>query len=282
VTARILYGKPIAAEIMTEVKIRSEALRSCGILPHLAFVMLGHSAEAEMYAARLERLAHRAGIRVTRIVLADTVTLEELDRAVTELNDDNGVDGILVQMPLPPHLTYEDLSAIISPRKDVDGITIENAGRLYLGLRSGVASTAVAMMDILQYAGVDPFRMHAVVIGRSQVVGHPVAELLLHQDATVTVVHRQTPDISVLTRLADVLFVGAGEPRLVTADMIRPGVVVIDAGINVTPDGIVGDVDFEGCLGVAAAITPVPGGVGPVTNAVLLRHLVDSAEQRPR
>lgn len=281
-TARILYGRPIAAGIMEDVRVRVEALRRCDITPHLAFIMLGHSAEAEMYAGRLERLARPAGIDMTRTVLPADVTLAELDRAVTLLNDDDAIDGILVQMPLPPHLTYEDLSAIILPRKDVDGITVENAGRLYLGLRSGVASTAMAMMDILDYAGVDPFRKHAVVIGRSQVVGHPVAELLLHRDATVTVAHRQTPDIRVLTRLADVVFVGAGEPGLVTADMVRPGAVIIDAGINVTADGVVGDVDFQGCLSVAAAITPVPGGVGPVTNAVLLRHVVDSAEQRPR
>jgi methylenetetrahydrofolate dehydrogenase (NADP+)/methenyltetrahydrofolate cyclohydrolase len=282
VTARILYGRPIAAGIMEDVRGRADALCAGGVCPHLAFVMLGHSAEAEMYAARLERLATTARIRVTRVLLPADVSLDALDRAVTDLNDDVGVDGILVQMPLPRHLTYEDLAAIISPRKDVDGITVENAGRLYLGLRSGVASTAVAMIDIMDYAGFDPFGKHAVVIGRSQVVGHPVVELLLHRDATVTVVHRQTPDIAVLTRMADIVFVGAGEPGLVTADMLRPGAVVVDAGINVTADGIVGDVDFSGCLEVAEAITPVPGGVGPVTNAVLLRHVIDSAEQRPR
>jgi methylenetetrahydrofolate dehydrogenase (NADP+)/methenyltetrahydrofolate cyclohydrolase len=281
VTAQILYGRPIAAGLMEEVARRTEALCRDGVTPQLAFVMLGHSAEAEMYAARLERVARPAGVRVTRILLSEGITLDVLDRAVSALNDDPEVDGILVQMPLPPHLTYEDISQFVLPRKDVDGITIENAGRLYLGLRAGVASTAMAMMDILDFAGVDPFRKHVVVIGRSQVVGHPLIELLLHRDATVSVVHRQTENIAALTRLAEIICVAAGEPKLVTADMIRRGVVLIDAGINVTPDGVVGDVDFEGCLPLASAITPVPGGVGPVTNAVLLRHVVDSAEQRP-
>jgi methylenetetrahydrofolate dehydrogenase (NADP+)/methenyltetrahydrofolate cyclohydrolase len=151
---------------------------------------------------------------------------------------------------------------------------------LYLEMPGQVPSTALAMTHILHVSGIDPMGAHAVVVGRSKVVGHPVAELLLQSDATVTVVHRATRDLAAVTREADILMVGAGEPHLIKADMVKPGVVIVDAGINVTESGVVGDVDFDACREVARAITPVPGGVGPVTNAILLRNLVDSAEQR--
>lgn len=279
-SGRILEGRPIAAEILRAVGGRVDALRARGVVPQLAFVTVGDSPPAQMYAARLEKLATRVAIAVTRRALAGDVGLAALDAAVSELNEDSGIDGIVVQMPLPDHLTSADLSAIIDPRKDVDGITIENSGRLYLDLPGRAASTAVAMMDILDHADVDPTGQHAVVVGRSNVVGHPLAELLLHRDATVTVTHRRTRDLDSFTRRAEILLVAAGEPHLIAPDMISPGVVIVDAGINVTPKGVVGDVDFEGCLPVARAITPVPGGVGPVNNAVLLRNVVDSAEQR--
>lgn len=280
-TARVLSGKEIASRILEGVTTRSTRLHEDGVVPHMVFVTLGVSPEAQLYAHRLEALAQRTGIDVSRRVLPTDISLAELDDAVSMLNEECEVDGIIVQMPLPRHLTSEDLSTIIEPRKDVDGITIHNTGALYLGIPAPAASTGVAMMEILAYAGIEPSGLHAVVIGRSHVVGHPVAELLLHADATVTVTHRQTRDLRKLTQLADLLLVGAGDPHLVTADMVREGVVIIDAGINMTPSGIVGDVDFEGCLQIAGAITPVPGGVGPVTNAVLLRNVVDSAERRP-
>jgi methylenetetrahydrofolate dehydrogenase (NADP+)/methenyltetrahydrofolate cyclohydrolase len=233
-----------------------------------------------MYLHRLERQGKRVGITVVRRDVPEDVSLEHLDRVVSALNDDDTVDGILVQMPLPDHLTSEDLSRIIAPRKDVDGITIHNTGCLYLGLPGQTPSTGLAMMQVLDWAGVDPIGMHAVVVGRSNVVGHPVTELLLQRDATVTVTHRQTRDLASLTRLAEILLVGAGAPGLITSDMIQPGVIIVDAGINVTQEGTVGDVDFVECAPIAGAITPVPGGVGPVTNAVLLRNLIDSAERR--
>lgn len=280
-TGRVIDGREAATIILSSVQVRARTLRSHGVIPHLTFVTLGEVADAQMYARRLERLAARTGIEMSRTPLPPDVTLDELDAAVAGINADERVDGVIVQLPLPDRLTSADLSTIIDPRKDVDGLTVENSGRLYLGMAGRVASTAVAMMDLLDHAGVDVLGRHAVVIGRSHVVGHPVAELLLQRDATVSVTHRQTRNLAHFTSDADVLMVGAGEPHLVTRDMIKPGVVIVDAGINVTDDGVVGDVDFAGCLEVAGAITPVPGGVGPVTNAVLMRNVVDSAEQRP-
>ncbi|GAC1404872.1 MAG: bifunctional methylenetetrahydrofolate dehydrogenase/methenyltetrahydrofolate cyclohydrolase [Chloroflexota bacterium] len=279
-SARILDGKIIANKILDSVRERTLILRRHSIEPHLVFVTVGNSAPAQMYANRLEKLANRCGICMSRRELAEDVSLSNLDAEVADINSDEALDGLIVQMPLPDHLTSADLSAIIDPRKDVDGITVQNAGKLYLGIPGPVASTATAMMEILFASGIDPLGCHAVVVGRSHVVGHPVAELLLARDATVTVTHRATRNLGEMTRRADILMVGAGEPHLITPDMIRPGVVIVDAGINVTPDGLVGDVDFAGCLPFASALSPVPGGVGPVTNVVLLRNVVNSAEQR--
>ena len=279
-TARILDGRHVASAIQEDVKSRGERLRSDGVIPQLTFVTVGDVPDAQMYVRRLERLAQRTGIEVSRTPLCAEVSLEELDAVVAGINADGNVDGVIVQLPLPEHLTSADLSGIIDPRKDVDGLTIENSGRLYLDMPGRVASTAAAMMELLGHAGIDPAGRHAVVIGRSNVVGHPVAESLLHRDATVTVTHRRTRDLAAFTRFAEILMVGAGEPKLVTAEMVSPGVVIVDAGINVVDGTVVGDVDFDRCLNVASAITPVPGGVGPVNNAVLMRNVIESAEQR--
>jgi methylenetetrahydrofolate dehydrogenase (NADP+) / methenyltetrahydrofolate cyclohydrolase len=278
--AEILDGRKISAQVLESVKQRVEGLEESGIHPTLCFVTIGESEPALMYVSRLEKLAARVGIRVRRKSLPLDVSLGDLDSEVADLNEDNEVDGILVQMPLPDHLTAADVSVLIDPRKDVDGLTVHNAGKLYLEMPGQVPSTALAMTHILHVSGIDPMGAHAVVVGRSNVVGHPVAELLLQCDATVTVIHRATRDLGAVTREADILMVGAGEPHLIKADMVKPGVVIVDAGINVTESGVVGDVDFDACREVARAITPVPGGVGPVTNAMLLRNLVDSAEQR--
>ncbi len=278
--AEILDGRKISAQLLQGVKQRVEGLQESGIQPTLCFVTIGESEPALMYVSRLEILAARVGISVRRRALRLDVSLGDLDSEVAGLNEDEHIDGILVQMPLPDHLTAADLSVIIDSRKDVDGLTVHNAGKLYLGMPGQVPSTALAMTHILHVSGIDPRGAHAVVVGRSNVVGHPVAELLLQCDATVTVAHRATRHLGAVTREADILMVGAGEPHLIQPNMVKPGTIIVDAGINFTESGVVGDVDFEGCRGIARAITPVPGGVGPVTNAILLRNLVDSAEQR--
>lgn len=279
-TARVLDGKAIAAQVVEGVKERVSALVRRGIQPCLTFIMIGDSPPTQLYATRLEKLAARAGIQFVRHLLPEDTTVEQLEQEIAAVSADPATDGVLVQMPLPQPLQSARVSALIDPIKDVDGVTIENAGRLYLGLPGQTPSTAAAILQVLDSSGVDVLGKHAVVVGRSKVVGHPIAELLLRRHATVTVTHTRTRDLRSFTRQAEILIAAAGKPALVTADMVTPGSVIVDAGTNVTESGVVGDVDFAGCKEVASAITPVPGGIGPVTNAVLIRHVIDSAEQR--
>ena len=281
-TAVLLDGRPVAAEILQGVAARAHALLERDIQPCLVFLSVGASESGLMYSRRLERLGTRQGIRVSRRSLPPDCSPAALEREVAAFGADKAVDGVVVQMPLPGNLRSVDLSAVMDPRIDVDGITVENAGRLALGLPARVPSTAVAMMEILHHAGIDPAGRRALVLGRSKVVGHPAAELLLRGDATVTTAHSKTPDLTFVTRQAEILFAAVGRPRLIRAEMVSPGVVIVDAGINVVGGELVGDVGFEACSEVASAITPVPGGVGPVTNAVLLRSVVESAERRQR
>lgn len=277
-TARLLDGRVLADGILESVATRVARLVERRPSPRLAFVMIGDSPPARVYAGRLEKLGSRAGIQVTRRMLSADVSREDLFDTVAHLNRDGTIDGILVQMPLPLDLQGSDLSRVLSYRKDVDGITVLNAGHLYLGVPGHYPPTAVAMTELLHQSGREIAGSTAVVVGRSNVVGHPVAELLLHADATVIVTHRQTRDLGAFTRQADILMVGAGEPHLITGGMVKEGAVVIDAGINVLDGRVVGDVEAVGVEQVASALTPVPGGVGPVTNAILLRHVTDSAE----
>lgn len=279
-TAKVIDGKAVAERVLRSVGARASRLKARGIHPHLSFVMIGDSPPARVYANRLEKLARPLGVDFHRVHLDESARQSELERAVCDLSHDVSIDGILVQMPLPDHLSHTNLGDLIDPRKDVDGITVRNAGRLYLEMPGQFPSTALAMMEILDSCGVSATGKDAVVVGRSKVVGHPVAEMLMWRDATVTVTHRQTKDLASHTRRAEILMVAAGEPHLITGDMLLPGAVVIDAGINATPHGLVGDVAFEQAVSVVSAITPVPGGVGPVTNAVLLRSVLSSAEER--
>ncbi|HEX8917742.1 MAG TPA: bifunctional 5,10-methylenetetrahydrofolate dehydrogenase/5,10-methenyltetrahydrofolate cyclohydrolase [Chloroflexota bacterium] len=279
-TAQVVDGRSIANEILLDLRGRVHTLHRKSVTPCLVFVTIGASPPAQMYVHRLERLAEPVGVRVRTCMLDDAVSVNELEHQISVLSADETVDGVLVQMPLPESLLNARLSTLIYPRKDVDGITVHNAGRLYLGQSGQLPSTAAAMMHILDHCDVRISGSHAVVVGRSNVVGHPIAELLLHRDATVTVAHRKTRKLAELTRQANILVVAAGEPALIQPDMVSEGVVILDAGINVTPAGLRGDVQFEGCSAKASVITPVPGGIGPVTNAVLLRGVVRSAEHR--
>lgn len=280
-TATILDGRGLAEKMKDDLRTRVERLKQDrGVTPGLRAVFVGESDPSRMYAQRLGKMSRNLGIDFQVHHFDERIEAEGLEKELQVLNADDAVDGVLVEMPLPKHLPQTLVSEVLDPRKDVDGITIASAGRLYLGLPGHRPSTAVAMMELLAHAGVEPRGKKAVVVGRSNVVGKPVAVLLIQRDATVTIIHSRTAERAFHTRQADILMVAAGSAGLVTADMVKPGATVIDAGINVVDDGIVGDVDFEGVREVAGTITPVPGGVGPVTNVVLLRGVIESAEQR--
>lgn len=281
--ARLLLGGPIATEIRAGVKAEVEDFQALnGYRPGLAVVIVGADAPSAVYLQQILRSCRTVGIEGRMVELSGEVSGPHLRRRILELNDDPLISGIIVQMPLPPEIPLAVVTGSIDPAKDVDGIHPLNAGRLLLGHPGFVPTTAQAAVELLKRSGVELRGREVVVIGRSNVVGKPAAVLLTREDATVTVCHSRTRDLDRHLARADVVVVAAGEPGLVTASMLKPGVVVVDIGINVIHRGeaderIVGDVDFESVKTVAAAITPVPGGVGPVTNALLMTHVLQAA-----
>lgn len=282
-SAAILDGRVFAAEIQRELRELATARQAAvGYQPVLAIVIvrdrIGASA-SDVYVRQLRRAARAVGVASRVIELATDVAAPELLSAIQRLNDDAIVHGIIVQLPLPPHLGREILLDAIDPIKDVDGISATNAGNLFLNLPARVPATCAAVMELLARAQIALDGMRAVVVGASAVVGKPLALMLLRQDATVSVCHIYTHDLPAFTRQADVLVSAAGKPKLITAEMVRPGAVVVDVGINVLPDGqVVGDVDFEPVRQVAGAITPVPGGIGPLTNLMVLRQTLSQLD----
>lgn len=278
--AEILDGRPVANRILEEVAAGSaELTRLRGRPPALVAVGVGDDPATRSYFRSIGRLAEKAAIRFeARYLPADTPLaglLAELDR----LNTDPMVDGILVQMPLPAHLDAARVAEALDPQKDVDGVTPDNAGRLFLGRPRLLPSTPAGGLEVLRAYNIPIEGRRAVVVGRSNILGKPLALMLLAENATVTVCHTRTRNLAEVTREAELLCVGAGRPRLITADMVRPGAVVLDFGTNWTERGLVGDVEFEAVRQVAGAITPVPGGIGPVTTAVLLRNTLRAARR---
>jgi len=280
VTARRLEGRPVAARIREQVAEDIRDVVSQGSEPGLAVVLGGNDPAAAVYARQLDRQGTALGIRAEVLSLPLESSEAEVDGLIDRLNNRQTLDGIVVATPLPPQIALSRLSGRLDPAKDVDGMTVVNSGRLYLGLPASVPSTAMAILELLVSAGVEIQGKEAVVVGRSPTVGKPVAMLLLRSGATVTVTHTQTRDLAKHTGKADILVVAAGRPGLISGSMIRPGAVVIDAGINVVGERIVGDVDFEGAAEVAGAITPVPGGVGPLTNIMLFRAVAQNFRRR--
>jgi methylenetetrahydrofolate dehydrogenase (NADP+)/methenyltetrahydrofolate cyclohydrolase len=282
--ARLLEGAPIASEIRAGVAADIAAyVAAHGRPPALAVVICGRDAPSMVYLDRILRACTAAGIE-GRLVEIEDGTPESQEGAVVAalegLNADAHVAGIIVQMPLPAGVRLRPVVEAIDPAKDIDGIHPLNAGLLRLGWDGFVPATAHAAMEMLHRSGVQIRGAEAVVVGRSPVVGMPVAFMLVKEDATVTVCHSKTPDLAAHLRGADIVVVAAGVPGLVTGELLKPGAVVIDVGINVVDGRIVGDVDFESARAVAGAITPVPGGVGPLTNALLLAHLVRAAQKQ--
>jgi methylenetetrahydrofolate dehydrogenase (NADP+)/methenyltetrahydrofolate cyclohydrolase len=268
-------GKALAEEIRAEVREEVAALGALG----LATVLVGDDPASDIYIRRKHEAAREVGIRSTDIRLPAETAQDELLERVAALNADDSVDGILVQLPLPGHLDEAQVVGAVEPVKDVDGFHPLNAGRLYLGRPTLVPATPVGIMALLARYEIPLEGAGAVVVGRSDIVGKPVAHLLLQQHATVTICHSRTRDLARETREADVLVVAVGRARVVTADMVQPGATVIDVGMNRTDAGLVGDVDGA-AMEVAGHMTPVPGGVGPMTIASLLRNTVRAARFR--
>ena len=281
--ATLLDGKKLAQQIRSELTEEVvDFIQNNGVVPCLAAVLVGQDPASEVYVRNKRKACEEVGIDSQLHRLPVDISLDDLLRLIAKLNKDEAVHGILVQMPLPAQLDVARVVQAISPVKDVDVFHPENVGRLVLGRPRFLPCTPHGVQQILLRNGIEIAGRHVVVVGRSDIVGKPLANMLVQRgpgaDATVTVCHSRTRDLAAVTRLADILVVAIGRPKFVTADMVKPGAVVIDVGINRTESGLVGDVDFEAVREVASAITPVPGGVGPLTVAMLLRNTLAAAE----
>ena len=279
--ARILSGKEFAARIKEDAARGVAELKAAGVLPRLAVIIVGSDPASEVYVRNKQRTCEELGIRSDHIALPAETTKEELLACIEELNVDPEVHGILVQLPLPAQIAEdeEEILSHIDPRKDVDGFHPVNVGHLVLGAPGLRPCTPAGCIRMLDYAGIPIEGAHAVIIGRSNIVGKPMAHLLLERNATVTICHSRTQNLAATARTADILVAAVGRPRFVTADMVKEGATVIDVGINrIAPKQLVGDVDFDAAAAVAGAITPVPGGVGLLTVAMLMENVVQAAK----
>jgi methylenetetrahydrofolate dehydrogenase (NADP+)/methenyltetrahydrofolate cyclohydrolase len=275
----LLVGSPIAKEIRARLREEmADFTEANGRAPALVVVFVGRDAPSAVYLQQILKSCENVGAVGRVAQLAEGCSAEELRRQIEALNADSTVDGIIVQMPLPAGIPLRAVIDAIDPAKDIDGLHPENAGLLAEGYDGFLPATAQASVEILKRSGIAIEGRHAVVVGRSNVVGKPAALLLLREHATVTVCHSRTVDLASHTRAADIVIVAAGVPGLITGEMLKPGAAVVDVGINVVGDGIVGDVDFASAKLVVGAISPVPGGVGPLTNAILMQHLLDAAK----
>jgi methylenetetrahydrofolate dehydrogenase (NADP+) / methenyltetrahydrofolate cyclohydrolase len=290
VSARMLDGKAMAADLRAEVAAAVAAMRAQdGVVPGLGVVLVGDNPASRSYVTAKEKACAAAGIHSREITLPSGASRADILAAVRALNTDEAIDGILVQLPLPDAAIEREVIEAVDPAKDVDGFHPVNVGRLVLGLPAFVPCTPAGVVEMLRRAQVPLAGAAVVVIGRSSIVGRPLSILLSQKgvDATVTLCHTRTKDIARHTREADVVVVAAGRPGTLTADMVRPGAVVVDVGVNRVPDAskatgyrLVGDVDFEAVAAKAGVLTPVPGGVGPMTIAMLLKNTVDAARRR--
>ncbi|HLL80068.1 MAG TPA: bifunctional 5,10-methylenetetrahydrofolate dehydrogenase/5,10-methenyltetrahydrofolate cyclohydrolase [Ktedonobacteraceae bacterium] len=272
-SAIIYDSKALVARLTTELQeeaalFRKRQHRSA----RLAQIIAGHDGAAEVYSRQLVRACQRIGLGCSTLAYPFEIEEDELRAEVARLSDDEQTDGVLLLLPLPSHIRQQVVTEVLRPEKDVDGLGPRNAGNLLLGFPSFIPSTADAVLTVLQDAGISVAGRNAVVVGRSNIGGKPIALVLVRQDATVTICHSHTRDLADLTRSADVLVVSIGRPASITADMVKPGAVVLDAGINPVNGTVVGDVDFERVREVASFLTPVPGGLGLLTHLMLIRH----------
>ncbi len=286
---QIIDGKKVAADALEAIKVEIDELKSRGITPGLAVVLVGEDPASQVYVGSKDRKCRELGMHSRKIVLPAETTQEELLEVIRELNDDDAVDGILVQSPPPPHIDEAAVVLAIDSRKDVDGFHPENVAKLVMEDPTGfVPCTPLGCMHLLKAYGIETSGANAVVVGRSMIVGKPMAHLLMSKEAnaTVTVAHSRTRDLAALCRTADILVAAIGRPNMITADFVKDGAVVVDVGINRVEDAskergyrIVGDVDYDHVAPKCKAITPVPGGVGPMTIAMLMGNTVKACRQ---
>ena len=278
---KILDGKAVSLKVKENVKVRAEELKKFGIEPTLAVVLVGEDKASQTYVRAKEKACNEYGIKSVAHRLSENTTQNELLALINVLNLDDSIHGILVQLPLPKHIDTNVVLAAIDPRKDVDGFHAVNVGKLVSGLDGFVPCTPLGVMEILKEYGIDVAGLNAVVIGRSNIVGKPMANLLLNASATVTVTHSKTKNLKEICKNADLIVAAIGKPFFLKADMVKDGAVVVDVGINRLDDGrLVGDVDFDEVAPKCSYITPVPGGVGPMTIAMLLNNTILAAQAK--
>jgi len=280
-SSKKIDGKAIGQEIRNELKEEVASLVAQGVQPGLAVILVGENPASETYVRNKEKSSKEAGMKSVLTKLPDTVSEQELLAEVEKLNQDDTIDGILVQLPLPKNIDENKVIRAISPEKDVDGFHPMNVGKMLIGQETFLPCTPYGIMQLLERSNVDIAGKHAVIIGRSNIVGKPMGQLLLQKDATVTYCHSRTEDLKKFTLQADILIVAIGMAKFITGDYIKEGAVVIDVGMNRDENGkLCGDVDYESAEKQASAITPVPGGVGPMTITMLLKNTVESAENK--
>jgi methylenetetrahydrofolate dehydrogenase (NADP+)/methenyltetrahydrofolate cyclohydrolase len=280
-TAKILDGKEISEKIKGNIKVEVNRLKEKGITPGLAVILVGENPASKVYVKNKQKACENVGMYSEEHKLPESTTQEELLRLVERLNRDNKIHGILVQLPLPKHIDSDTILKGIDPSKDVDGFHPYNIGMLLIGQPIFIPCTPYGIMNMIEHSGISVEGKTAVVVGRSNIVGKPVALLLMHKNATVTVCHSKTKDLADVCRKADIIVAAIGKPKMIKADMVKDGAVVIDVGINRLDDGsLVGDVDYDEVSKKAGWITPVPGGVGPMTIAMLMYNTVHAAKMQ--
>ncbi|WP_149707435.1 bifunctional methylenetetrahydrofolate dehydrogenase/methenyltetrahydrofolate cyclohydrolase FolD [Campylobacter concisus] len=278
---KILDGKAVSLKVKESVKVRAEELKKFGVEPTLAVILVGEDKASQTYVRAKEKACNEYGIKSVAHRLSENTTQAELLALINVLNLDDSIHGILVQLPLPKHIDTNTVLATIDPAKDVDGFHAVNVGKLVSGLEGFVPCTPLGVMEILKEYGIDVAGLNAVVIGRSNIVGKPMANLLLNASATVTVTHSKTKNLKEICKNADLIVAAIGKPFFLKADMVKDGAVVVDVGINRLDDGrLVGDVDFDEVAPKCSYITPVPGGVGPMTIAMLLNNTILAAQAK--
>ncbi|MBQ9229136.1 MAG: bifunctional methylenetetrahydrofolate dehydrogenase/methenyltetrahydrofolate cyclohydrolase FolD [Eubacterium sp.] len=276
---QIIDGKAVSQAVKEQVKNECEQLKQQGVTPGLAVIIVGEDPASQVYVRNKERACEQCGFYSKKYALPESTTQEELNALVRQLNEDENINGILCQLPLPKHLNDKEVINLIDPRKDVDAFHPENVGAIMIGDYHYLPCTPAGVMELIHSTGVEITGKKAVVIGRSNIVGKPMAMLLLHENATVEITHSRTVDLPAVTRTADILVAAIGKAKFVTADMVKDGAVVIDVGMDRDENGkLCGDVDFENVKEKCAYITPVPGGVGPMTIAMLMKNTLTAAK----